>query len=317
MKSNLEDIDYSEVINLDGRTYADLRKVLRPAYRKVAGDLLKGYVFIVLICAGDSILIRLGYFKIVLALPISAFLIGYVLAYLHLFIHAAAHYELHPDKTINDRISDRFIGVFFGISVKNYRKIHWLHHSGLGTTQDSEHSYFNELNLKFILKSVTGIHTFLVVFDRMKSARRLTANKTSSGFIAYTILFHLLLLLALFVSVGWLMICTWLAGLIIVFPAMAATRQILEHRDEEAQNKIDFTVTAHGKVSRLFGKGHLDSSFGAAGFSRHLLHHWDPTISYTRLREVEDFLSSCPQTATIIKKCKTSYLQTFIGLFKF
>ena len=112
------------------------------------------------------------------------------------------------------------------------------------------------------------------------------------------------------------MLFTWLAGLIIVFPVFATIRQLMEHRDIHASGKINYQDTDHGKISRLFGEGLIDSSFGGAGFNKHLLHHWDPSVSYTRLREVENFLMNCPETSGIIQQSKTSYLKTFIALFK-
>jgi fatty acid desaturase len=250
-------------------------------------------------------------------IPLSAFLIGYTLAYLHLFIHAAAHYNLHPDKQTNDQISDYMIGVFFGIQQSNYRKIHWTHHTNLGMINDTEHSYFNELNTLFLLKCLTGIHTFSIILSRKKSTDQPEKVKSSISFGVYITLFHGMLLSALFLLGGWMLLVIWLAGLLVVFPSLAAIRQLLEHRDVQASNKINYRETDHGKVSRLFGAGIIDNSFGAAGFNRHLLHHWDPTISYTSLSTVEDYLLHCPETSDIIKESKTSYLKTFLALFKF
>jgi fatty acid desaturase len=233
-----------------------------------------------------------------------------------LFVHAAAHYEIHPNKSKNDRISDLFIGVLFGIPVKKYRKIHWLHHENLGKKDDPEHSYFNELNLLFLVKTITGLHTLSIILSRNKTVTRTDPKKNFLTHALYTFFFHAVTLFVLFIAGGWLLLLTWLAGLVIVFPVLATLRQLLEHRDTLAQKKVDYTETDHGKISRLFGEGIFDSSFGAACFNKHLLHHWDPTISYTRLQEVEDFLKNCPETAAIIKKSKTSYLKTFIALFK-
>jgi len=317
MKNSLESIAYEEVTGVGGKSYAALRRELKPAYSKVFKDLAKGYFFLLLVLITDAILIQYGYFKTIIALPVSAVLLGYILAYLHLFIHAAAHYDIHPDKTKNDRISDLFIGVFFGIPVKRYRKIHWQHHTHLGTKDDSEHSYFNELNLLFLLKSITGIHTLSVIFSRAKTSSRLETPASSLYYNIYTVLIHAALLFVLYLSGGLLLVFTWLAALVIVFPVFATIRQLMEHRDIHASGKVNYKDTDHGKVTRLFGDNLIDSSFGAAGFNKHLLHHWDPTISYTCLNEVENFLKNSPKTSGIIRESRTSYLKTFIALFKF
>jgi len=316
MTNSLDNIAYNEVVNTEGKSYAILRKELKPVYSRVYKDILRGYAFLLLILATDAIVIRLGYFETAIALPVSAVLIGYTLAYLHLFIHAAAHYDIHPDKYKNDQICDLFIGVFFGIPVKKYRKIHWLHHIHLGTKNDSEHSYFNELNIVFLLKSITGIHTLSVILSRAKTSEQQEGQKSLIYYSLYTLVFHATILSVLFIAGGILLVFTWLVALIILFPVFATVRQIMEHRDVQASGKVDYRHTDHGKVSRLFGDSLIDSSFGAAGFNKHLLHHWDPAISYTRLGEVESFLKNCPETAAIIRESKTSYLKTFIALFK-
>lgn len=316
MKNNLENISFHEVLNQNGTNYVSFRKSLKPSYGKVIVDLSKGYLFLLLLFTVTLIVIRYDTFWSFVAIPVSAFLIGYVLAYLHLFIHAAAHYNLHPKKQLNDRISDYMIGIFFGIEQKKYRKIHWMHHNDLGTKEDTEHSYFNELNTLFLLKCLTGMHTILVILGRKKHNAQAENAHSSVRFALSIIIFHSVLVSILFLLGGWKLLVAWLVGLLIFFPAFAAVRQLLEHRDTKASKTINYHETDHGKVSRLFGKGIIDSSFGAAGFNRHLLHHWDPTLSYTTLPTVEDYLRKCPETSSIIEKSKTSYIKTFLALFK-
>ena len=316
MKNNLENISFEEVVSPDGITYATFRKNLKPAYRKAIRDILKGHCFLLLALTTITLLIKSGLFTTIMIFP-AALVIGYILAYLHLFIHAAAHYNLHPVKHINDRISDYAIGVFFGIQQKKYRRIHWMHHAKLGTKDDTEHSYFSELNIAFLVKCITGIHTISVIISRQKG-NHLSAKSKSSiiAFGLWSLLFHLSLLSILFLLGGWELLISWLTGLVVVFPSLATIRQVLEHRDLHASRTTNYRETDHGKVSRLFGKGIIDSSFGAAGFNRHLLHHWDPGVSYTSLPDIEDYLLNCPETSDILKESKTSYWKTFIALFK-
>ena len=100
---------------------------------------------------------------------------------------------------------------------------------------------------------------------------------------------------------------TWILGFGIFFPFFATLRQVLEHRDELAHPSTDFNKESHGKVSRLFVHSILSSSFGSAGFTRHLIHHWDPQISYTRLKDIEAFLLRSEKTASIIQTSRTNY----------
>jgi hypothetical protein len=89
----------------------------------------------------------------------------------------------------------------------------------------------------------------------------------------------------------------------------------LEHRDENARRDVDYAHTPHGAINRLFGDGPLASTLGGAGFNRHLIHHWEPQISYTRLREVEQFLMETP-AAEDLRHRQTTYVRTFARLFR-
>ena len=317
MKNNLEDISFTEVCDENGKSYNEFRTDLVPHFHRVRNDIILGWACLVLILAIAIIMQKENWFRWPYLL-MGSLLLGYDLAYIQLFIHEAAHYNIHPDRLWNDRISDYLIGVFSGISMKGYRKIHWQHHQQLGSTKDSEHSYFNTLNIIFLIKSLVGFQALSIILDRKS---KLNDEKTQSSKVAwfyiYVFFFHLTLLFILFFLGGWKVVSMWLIGLVSIFPLFGALRQLLEHRDINVPNKANFANINHGKVSRLFSNNFIDRSFGAAGFNRHLIHHWDPLISYTRLREVEAFLSNCPQTAKTIRESKTTYFKTFIRLFKF
>ena len=113
----------------------------------------------------------------------------------------------------------------------------------------------------------------------------------------------------------WVLIGAWVIGVIAWFPFFGVLRQILEHRDEYANPETDYTTAVHGAIHRLFGDGLLASTLGGAGFNRHLLHHWDPQVSYTRLRDLERFLMDT-EGAAYLQAQKTSYTKTFWTLFK-
>jgi hypothetical protein len=91
-------------------------------------------------------------------------------------------------------------------------------------------------------------------------------------------------------------------------------RQILEHRTHDANSDLDYHKIDQGASHRMFGSGFFASTFGAAGFNRHLLHHWDPQVSYTRLKDLEMFLKETSLNEEL-EKSKTTYLRTFLLLF--
>ena len=92
-------------------------------------------------------------------------------------------------------------------------------------------------------------------------------------------------------------------------------RPTLEHRDEKARKAVNYFKVPHGIINRLFGDGPIASTLGGAGFNRHLLHHIEPKISYTRLKEFERYLLDT-RFKDEIKRHQTTYWETFIELFE-
>jgi hypothetical protein len=101
----------------------------------------------------------------------------------------------------------------------------------------------------------------------------------------------------------------------VFFPFFATLRQVLEHRSATAVAGCDFRRLPHGALTRLFGDGIVASTFGGAGFNRHLLHHWEPQVSYTRLRELESFLLRT-RAAPILDGRRTTYWQALRELIQ-
>ena len=153
---------------------------------------------------------------------------------------------------------------------------------------------------------------------REKLADKADLNKHAAGdkrMFWLMAIFNATIVLTSFWLGHWQFSLAWAGGVIVFFPFFGALRQLLEHRDLEADASADFTQTNHGRVSRIFMVGWLSNTFGGAGFVRHMLHHWDPQASYTRLRDIEDFLLNTEKCGDIIKRSRTTYSRTFIDLF--
>jgi fatty acid desaturase len=311
MQNNLESIGFDEVTDSNGISYTLFRNSLQPRYPAVVFDILKGYFFL-LLTAGAIIFLDYHFHSFWwIIVPAGSFLIGYIAAYLALFIHEAGHFNIHPDKKMNDRLATIFLCLPFGLSLKSYRKIHWQHHVHLGTPQDTEVSYFHALTKLFVVETLTGIH-LLRTMMRKEGNDVLTKEqvKQSRMMLLAGAFLHLIILTAAFLTNNWPFATAWILGFGIFFPFFATLRQILEHRDELAHHSTDFYKQPHGKISRLFVHTIINSSFGSAGFTRHMIHHWDPLISYTRLKDIETFLSKSEKTTLIIKASKTTYAST-------
>lgn len=309
---NLEGTGFEEVVSESGIAYARFRESLHPRYGIVAFDIIKGYFFAGLIVA----LLLLAGTRYPnwwwLYVPVGAVLLGYTAAYLALFIHEAGHFNIHPDKKINDRLATLFLCLPFGLSIRSYRKIHWQHHVHLGTPQDTEVSYFHPLNNLFFAETLTGIHLLRTLRRKDKPSVLTPAQQRESRrMLVVGALLHVALLTTVFLAGHWPFALAWIAAFGIFFPFFASLRQLLEHRDEQAHHAVNFFKEPHGKLSRLFVHTLFSSSFGAAGFTRHMIHHWDPQVSYTRLGEIEAFLAGCEKTAPLLRDARSTYTSVF------
>jgi fatty acid desaturase len=311
------------VANGQGQSLIDFIKTLTPKYWIVGRDIALGYVFLVGTLAVAIWAELSGVSRIAVAL-LGAVSVGYWIAYLQLFIHEAAHWNLAANQETNDRLCNLFISWMAALEIKAYRKIHFQHHRELGKTDDSERTYFLPLNLLFLAKGLLGVLVLEVVLTRQtvgKKQKEPGKRTQRSGSAAAQLLtgiggltVHLIIIGTLLSQGLWGSAASWAIGLGAFFPFFGALRQLLEHRAEDAQADIDYRATNHGALARIFGDGLVANTFGGAGFNRHLLHHWEPTISYTRLPDLERFLIDT-DLRSVIESRRTTYGRTFRQLF--
>lgn len=294
---------------------------LKPIYRQVYFDIAIGYGAIATIVALVSIGQLAGGWPIVLG-PSGAILIGYWALYLTSFIHEAAHWNLAPDKAMNDRLTNLLLSWIIALKIDFYRKVHFEHHRSLGTIHDTEFSYFSPLNAKFLVRSLLGIRAIetLLSYHRDAGGRNQKARvsekqreaTSTPPFLLFgtAMLIHGLIVL----SFWWFGLSAaaiaWVLGFGMMLPFFGSIRQLLEHRSENARPDLDYSATNQGAYARIFGTGCFARTFGSAGFNRHLLHHWEPQVSYTRLPDLERFLSDTP-IRSIMERRRVSYVESF------
>lgn len=300
-----------------GRTYAEFKRALTPKYLLVWRDIALGYIALAVLAAALIAAQSLSWWAILLSIPAGALLFGYVFAYINLFFHEAAHWNLARARGTSDRLADWFIGIFFGQSIAAYRTVHFGHHQHHGTPADSEHSYFDVLNMRFIVGSLFGVRALQVARQREKFSGDVgKVSKTATRLaLARGLALNGLVVGASLWTGHWAFALAWGAGLASVFPFFNAARQVLEHRDELADDSANYAEVAHGRINRLFGDGLLAQTLGGAGFNRHLLHHWEPQISYTRLADLESFVLQT-EYAHLFRQRQTTYARVFFRLLK-
>jgi len=302
----------SRLTGQDGRRYVEFLGDLRPNYRQVYRDIGAGYLILVLSYALSAAAPSWGVPALVAAAA-GAILIGYWVAYLQLFIHEGAHYNLAPSRTGSDQLCDLAISWMIGTTVAAYRTVHFQHHRELGTTNDSEFTYFFPLDVTFLLKAAFGTRAAEVMLNRLASSTATYSREAvRSLLIGGTV--HGAIVAASLLAGWWWAALAWVLGMGLAFPFFGALRQLLEHRSEMANPKADYRTQDHGAYTRLFRDGPLAATFGAAGFSRHLLHHWEPQVSYTNLPQLEAFLEGT-ELKPVLEARRSTYLATFRRLF--
>jgi fatty acid desaturase len=310
-------------------SWLNYRASLRPHYRVVWFEII---LCISMMLGGFAahlwLVVRWGNLTgLAAALP-GALWIGFWLNALLTFGHEAAHYNLSANRKRNDFLADWSIWLFFPQTTKAYRKSHWQHHLHLGDSGDTEISYHNCLSPWFLIKTLSGIYLTTLVF-RYVFKRRTTEQNLSvvpremqsrisieaivaplRAFTIHGAIVGIALYLHCYASA-----VTWIAGVGFVFPFLATIRQILEHRSADAHCATDFETVPHGAINRTFGNNLFSRFYGAAGFNRHLLHHWDPTVSYTCFDEMEAFFRATPLRERL-ESSRSDYLSCLILLFR-
>jgi fatty acid desaturase len=310
----------TSLVNKSGSWYGEVRKTLTPRWAVVWRDLIIGWLTLILLIVA---VMKLSHHSRALALlgaVVGAAIVGFTIAYITLFLHEAAHRNLHPDHERNDLLCNLFVSGIIGVDVQTYREIHWEHHRQFGGPMDSEISYRDPLNLRFVVEGMLGVRPIKVILLRTLKRRDSASQKPGSKARIYVLIggliFNIGLLIVLAHFGEWAAMFSWISGVLVFFPFFGALRQLLEHRDElpnSAEAKAEAVCFA---TNRLFGDGPLANTLGGAGFNRHLLHHWDPQVSYTRPRELEEFLLDT-QVGSYLRERNTTYLGTFTRLFSF
>lgn len=299
------------IVSGDGVRWVDHRRTLTPRYGVVWRDIAATYVFLLVGVLVATAAERSGWPPgALVALAAGAALwTGYWLHALFLFGHEAAHRNLAPTSRTNDRLGDWLVWLLFGSTTRNYRRTHMAHHAHLGDHGDSETTYHLCMSVVNMMKATVGLHVLEVLLRKAKADRKPTRESgTAAGVLASarSAAAHLLIVLGLWSAGAPVVALSWVIGVASVFPLFATIRTIVEHRRVDAACDVDFGKTRHGAVNRMFGTGLVSRYFGSAGFNRHLLHHWDPAISYTRFDEMERFFATTPLAAEM-DASRTSY----------
>ncbi len=294
-----------KIIGPNGETYAELRRQLKPHWFLVWLDMLLtpilGLAFlhiVVQMCTGSI------FWQAVSLIPGGA-IGGLIVHKMTLFLHESAHFNLSPNRKINDVMADIYVGRFLFTSAKQYRLPHLTHHRLLGSVEDPERSYFLPLTIPRIIGALFGSSVIASMrVGSVETASRIRLTNLILGFST-----HLICVAFIFSFFGLHGLTLWILSAYSWMPFWVTIRQTLEHRSITADPQADYTQLPHGPLTRNFsGIGTI--FLGGVGFSNHLLHHWDPGISYTQLSSLRKKLSQSV-AGMILNNQTSSYTYVF------
>jgi fatty acid desaturase len=310
----------STLVDSDGVTYRDFRATLTPRWSVVWLHLALAYGAIAATIAGLAIWDPSG-LAIAPAAFAGGFLVGYAIAFINNFFHEAAHYNVFPGRRGNDVATNILMSWLYASSIALYRKIHFQHHRALGTTMDSENSYFDPLRVRYLVQGLMGLKV-LRTLRRYREVEREEKQEVSRDagrsrlvWLGVAAAVNAAIVIGLAVAGLWAAAGAWVVGEIAFFPFFVSLRQTLEHRAEDAGTEVDYRQVDHGATNRLFGDGPVASTLGSAGFNRHALHHWEPQVSCTRLGDLERYLMRTELRPYIVDR-QTSYYETLLRLLE-
>lgn len=293
-------------------SYGDFRKHLTPKYLKNSLPILSSHLYIVFCVIFISKINAPGIPQILVISALS--IVGGLLAHrILLLVHEGAHFHLAKDRKFNDFLTNTFCGVFVGTEVKTYRKIHNKHHQDLGLTTDPENSYAEEFDFTWIFAAFSG----LKVLRTFKKREGIESSKKQLLIMLFSISIHLTFVLSMLRLELLNVAIFWVLSFFVVMPGIAALRNVLEHRFEMpslANPQLWGTLSPEMRVTtRLFTKKRISMLFGSAGFDRHLLHHWDPSIAAINLPAVHQFLLTT-ELKEMLESLPTTYTEAFLQL---
>jgi fatty acid desaturase len=299
-------------------SYSDYRKILVTPYRRVQLSLVVNWVSMIFLVVATSFVNNL-LFHICVVLALSL-LMHRVL----LIIHEGAHYHLSLNKTMNDTISNLLAGWFVFTDIKNYRITHIQHHRNLGSSSDPENSHMDKLDLSWILSAVTGTKTALAFFKTISTGRKKSeVSEPNSPTPIFGAIIHLAIFLVIYFGLGLTSLLVWASCLLVIAPLLGMLRNLLEHRYVEAVDPILWEIFLNTSskpieinqiTTRTFTQSIFSKLYGSMGFTHHLIHHWDPSISYMNLKKVHEFLLSS-EVGDLLAKTDSTYTKTFFYLF--
>lgn len=220
-------------------------------------------------------------------------------------IHDGVHYRLLSGHRANDVLSGFYCSLV-GVSFREYRVVHLLHHRHFGMPADPDYPKYATRPgtrggwIRYFAGNFSGVAATQRLVAGMRGPRTPTASPrtTSLQYPLATAALQLVLwgVTAILVSPLWYPLC-WVLPLITLTYGVTQFRVLLEHWQESTYDDSD------GGLFNLGGEVQKHIFGGQFGYNRHGTHHLHPSVPNYNLARLDRLLageieSTTPVTAT-------------------
>jgi fatty acid desaturase len=310
----------SKLQNSSGLSYSEYRKTLRTPFELVQLSILCNVIFIFLTT------VFVIHYPQPIILCLTAFPLALAQHRVLNVLHEGAHYLIARKRSTNDLITNVLSGWFVIADVDQYRITHIQHHRNLGSLEDPKLSHMDKLDFTWLVSAISGFKTFSILLQRKKYREsKLKDYKVKVRHLLVPVVGvtgHFLIVVSLF-KINASVVLWWGVSSYLLAPFLGILRNVLEHRYLE---KVDSRVWDEvlGKelsdddyarvTTRMFNVNPLSRIWGSMGFTRHLIHHWDPSISFVHLKKINLFLLET-KIGPLLQSQETTFLRTFRQLW--
>jgi fatty acid desaturase len=131
-----------------------------------------------------------------------------------------------------------------GQDIKNYRPVHWGHHKWIGSTMDTEFTYFDPLDMRFIAEAFIGIRVWKVLRAREKI---LQSNEEKKSMMRSQLVIAAAILGAIVtgsvVTGHWALTLSWIVGML-THASISLRWSILTHAQKRLRGRMVTNIFA-------------------------------------------------------------------------
>ncbi len=207
------------------------------------------------------------------------------------WVHEASHYNLLKNRKWNDLLINAVTAPLFGVSIAQYRNLHFSHHSAEAffTSDDPDTRSMIARNrhqlYRDCLLDLTGVRALQIYLQvALKPQTNGKKENRSLGFFFYMCTFHSCLLV-FFISVGqWQIYFLYMLNLISIYQLFSRLRTYGQHAGLRTDGT---TQTFETRNSRTMVAGFWDRVvFNSKLMLYHHEHHLYPTLPYRALEAI-------------------------------